>query len=370
MQDRSLRAASDRLTPAQRRVGYVLLWAAIGLLQSLAALQAHRLAGGTRAWDPFVLEGTSVLLVAMLAPAVFALVRTLSARAPGLPASIAVHALGALAFSVAHVAGMYALRFAIYAFAGEQYRPRGADFLFGHELAKDLVTYAIIAGLGYGLLWQRRQRERAQQVLALQAALREARLGRLREQLQPHFLFNALNLVSSLMHVDVERADQMLARLADLLRGTLELGDRQVHPLHDELRLLEPFLDIMAARFGERLRVEIAVDDAAGAAEVPCLLLLPIVENAIRHGVESVSGDARVTLAASLAPQSLTITVTDDAGVLERDARPGGIGLENTRARLSQMYGEAGTLSLQALAPRGVAVTLCVPRTVSQAASA
>jgi two-component system LytT family sensor kinase len=185
-------------------------------------------------------------------------------------------------------------------------------------------------------------RERLVRAEALAA---DARLQALRFQLQPHFVFNTLNAISTLIvEQRTEDASRMVSRLSDFLRVTLDPGEAHEIPLHDELQLAERYLDIERVRFGDRLRVTLDVDASARAARVPTLLLQPLLENAVRHGVSPKIGGAAVNIAARRDGSRLRIVISDvpaqpgeRVGASNGNGR--GIGLRNTRQRLEQLYG-------------------------------
>ena len=193
---------------------------------------------------------------------------------------------------------------------------------------------------------------------ALQSRLAEARLEALRVQLQPHFLFNTLNSVSSLMYRDLEAADTMIARLSDLLRLTLRGGDEREIPLRRELDLL----DIERIRFEERLRVHLDIDAEAETAMLPPFLLQPIVENAVRHAIAARPEGGRLEIAARLDGERLILSVADDGPGLPAGGGVPGVGLSNTRARLAELYGTAARLDLDDTPGGGLTVTVTLPR--------
>ena len=196
---------------------------------------------------------------------------------------------------------------------------------------------------------------------SLQARLAEARLAALRAQLQPHFLFNTLNSVSSLMYRDLDAADTMIARLSDLLRLTLRADQRREIPLREEMELLQRYLDIERIRFEERLRVAIDIAPEAEAAPVPPFLLQPIVENAVRHAIAPRPAGGRLDITARVERDLLVIRVADDGpGFAAGDPEPG-VGLSNTRARLAELHGSAARLDLEQAASGGLVVTIALP---------
>ena len=197
------------------------------------------------------------------------------------------------------------------------------------------------------------------------AARAEARLGLaqlqlLRAQLQPHFLFNALGSIAELVHEDPDRADRMIGRLSDLLRATLDVSGRDEVTLAEELALLRSYVAIQQTRFGDRLDVVIDVPDDGLAARVPFLLLQPLVENAIRHGVGARTAGGRVRISAIRDGAILVLTVEDD-GVGRQVESADGVGLTNTRGRLEAMYGPDATVTMAPRERGGTIVTVRLP---------
>jgi hypothetical protein len=197
---------------------------------------------------------------------------------------------------------------------------------------------------------------------ALRARLAEARLEALRAQLQPHFLFNTLNSVSSLLYRDARAADRMIARLAELLRLSLGVDARTEIPLREELALLGRYLEIERLRFEERLRVELDLAPEAAEVPVPPLLLQPLVENAVRHAVARRREGGRVAIGARVEGDSLVVRVADDGPGLPPGGAIPGVGLSNTRARLRETYGPAAELAIHDAPGGGVVVVVTIPR--------
>ncbi|HVR41723.1 MAG TPA: histidine kinase [Thermoanaerobaculia bacterium] len=173
----------------------------------------------------------------------------------------------------------------------------------------------------------------------LEASLAEARLELLRNQIHPHFLFNTLHAISELMHEDVDAADRMVTRLAELLRASLETSGRQEIPLRDELAMLDRYLDIERVRLGDRLRYDADIDPRALDQLVPNFLLQPLVENAIRHAIAIRREGGEIALRARVDGNALILKISDDGPGFVNAAE--GIGLSNVRARLKQMYANA-----------------------------
>ena len=196
----------------------------------------------------------------------------------------------------------------------------------------------------------------------LEARLAEAQLQNLQLQLQPHFLFNALNTISSVMYDDVSRADTMLARLSDLLRRTLQTGHSQEVPLEEELELVKSYIGIMEERFGDDLLVEFVVDPLVLRALVPQLILQPLVENAMRHGRNPQTPKLVLSIAATPENSELVIRVQDNGPGMAVDASDQmikGVGLSNTEQRLLSLYGARQQMLLENA--NGLRVTIRLP---------
>jgi len=241
--------------------------------------------------------------------------------------------------------------------------------LFGFH--GNIVTYWTVLGIQAALRYYRQYQERRQHALQLelqaselQTRLVQAQLSALKGQLQPHFLFNTLNAIMVLVRQEKGRqAEEMLARLSDLLRSVLEDVEAQEVPLRRELESLQLYLSIEEVRFQDRLRVEISAEPATLDAAVPHLGLQPIVENAVRHGIGRRSVAGRIEISAARVNGALQIQVRDDGPGLPPEGldTARGIGLANTRARLQQLYGDAGRLTVENGAAGGAVATLTLP---------
>ncbi len=231
----------------------------------------------------------------------------------------------------------------------------------------ELLIYLATLGVGYAFDYYDKYRERESRASQLEAQLAQAQLQALRMQLHPHFLFNTLNGIAGLVRDQKNKAAvNMIAGLSDLLRYTLENAGRQEVPLREELDFLELYLDIQQMRFSDRLAVRIEVAPETLDALVPSLILQPLVENAIRHGVAGRASAGTVGVTAELEYGLLRIKVYDDGPGLREDwatpeAAGGGIGLANTRARLEQLYGVRHGFTVRNRERGGVEATLAIP---------
>jgi two-component system, LytTR family, sensor kinase len=214
--------------------------------------------------------------------------------------------------------------------------------------AVNVLLYAAVAAAATTWGYAHDARDRSLRATRLQAQLAEAQLHALGSQLQPHFLFNTLHVISALVRPDPRRAEQLIARLSELLREMLDSSDRVEVPLREELRILEKYADIQEARFGPRLRITLEIDGDVLDVVVPRLVLQPLVENAVRHGLAPRSAAGQVVVRASCSHGRLRLTVRDDGvGVAPGGPSREGVGLGITRARLAQLYGDAARLTLE-----------------------
>jgi two-component sensor histidine kinase len=257
--------------------------------------------------------------------------------------------------------------------------PYGAlarSFLTGY-LIPDILTYWLIAVAYSAYHWREAlrlaERERHDselraaraetQAALLEGQANEARLAALRLELNPHFLFNALNSVAALARSgDSARATMVLARLSELLRETLDSDGDGLVPLAEELRLVSKYLEIQRVRFGERLRVDIDASPSVEQALLPPFSIQPLVENAIQHGVGSVRGPVSLSIRAVANGPDLVVTVSDSGGSLpEPDRLSERVGLGNTKARLRTLYGDRGRVQLRTTPEGSTEVRLSIP---------
>jgi two-component system, LytTR family, sensor kinase len=224
-----------------------------------------------------------------------------------------------------------------------------------------MICWAIL-GVSQALDYYRMYRDRALKASQLQARLMQAQLQVLKMQLHPHFLFNTLHTISALMHQDVHLADRMVARLAELLRITLENAKTQEVPLRQEIDFLKPYIEIQQARLGQRLAVDLDVPADVLGALVPNLILQPLIENAIQHGIAPRAEGGRIEVRARRLDQALELQVCDTGpGLPGTNGYQEGVGLANTRARLRQLYGEEQHFRLSNRSQGGLMVQLTIP---------
>ncbi|MEO7997704.1 MAG: histidine kinase [Gemmatimonadaceae bacterium] len=232
-----------------------------------------------------------------------------------------------------------------------------------------LAVYWAIVGAHAAIRLHSAYREQAVVAARLESDLMGAQLHALRSQLNPHFLFNALNSVVTLMGRDTQGAQRMLVRLSELLRATLAAGDESEVELRHELDLVERYLDIERIRFGDKLTVSVDVDPQLLRASVPALLLQPLVENAITHGISQISTPGLVRVRGWRDGSTLRLEVSDNGpGPLVKPKRAGsGIGISNLRARLERLYGDDHSVSISPAPGGGCVASVSLPFTVARA---
>jgi two-component system LytT family sensor kinase len=274
-----------------------------------------------------------------------------------------IHLTAALVFSLLYVTLRSAVGLVHSRLIDE---PVGFTEVFQPLLVKtfpfNLLIYGVIISVSHGIDYYRKYHERTVHALELEKHLAEARLQALLRQLKPHFLFNTLNGIASLMHTDVDAADRMLVRLGELLRLTMSHPGQPLTRLSDEIGFIEKYLEIERIRFRDRLSVSFDVDPGALDVDVPSLILQPLVENAIRHGIEPHARPGRIEIVARHTAAGLELTVRDNGGGMPAGGfTREGIGIANTRERLRELYGERHRYEMENRPGGGLAVKIVIP---------
>lgn len=312
----------------------------------------------------FIEEGTGSFGSFALSGLVFLTWRRAPLRGPAFWRRLPTYLLLGLALSAVNTSFMWVSRSVIFPLVGLGAYDYGAMPLrYLMEAPSALMGFAMMLGalwLSEEIVARRRQ---ATAQSELERALAESQLHSLRLQLQPHFLFNALNTISAQLHDDPRGADRLIGRLSELLRVSFRATDRMTVPLHEELALLEAYAELMRARFGSRLDLRIESDPAAADVVLPPLLLQPLVENAVRHGGLERSGHARIALGVHVSGGGLVVTVSDDGPGAPpgRDPMTSGTGLSTTARRLALLYGESARLDAHNAADGGFEVRIELP---------
>ena len=340
-------------------------WLVPALLSGFNTYLQARLGREQPDWHWIWFDSLDWLLYALLTPFVFRASRTFPLRRPQLARHVLIHVAGALGMCVAWAGLGTLLRLMIF--------PPGADASAGGlwlqfvrwistTLPFGVGVYFALVGIQHSFFYYAQLREREMQAARLAAQLSEARLGALRMQLNPHFLFNSLNAITVLMR-DQNTADaaRMLELLTDVLREVLRTDERHETSLSREMELIRRYLAIEQIRFSDRLRPQIEIDPSLVRAAVPRFLLQPLVENAVRHGIARRGDAGLVQVTAHREEDQLVISVRDDGPGLPTTENRGGVGLTNTRDRLAALYGVNGTLEIKNASGYGVIVKVRLP---------
>lgn len=359
-------------------VAIVAFWGVIVAL-SLARMALDTRHG--RAGQPFPGAGLGVsvefVLWALLTPLIFAFSRRYRLEGSSWPAHLGIHIALAFGVAVAVDVGQHGLLEPLLGvqlpFAG-RYHPLSIwRAVAGLWFLDEFIIYLVVLSAGFArdYFWRYQERLRETfklraQAAELEARLSEARLMALRMQLDPHFLFNTLHAVSALVERDPGGVRRMIARLSELLRYTLENQGTQEVPLRQDLRFLEGYLEIQRIRFQGKLDVSEEIEPEALEALVPNLVLQPLVENAVRHGVGHIEGRGRIEIKAFHRDGRLHLAVSDNGPGLAAGGGDGaswreGVGLRNTRERLESLYGTAQRLELVPGAGGGLSAEITLP---------
>ena len=350
------------MNSTRSKIAFGIAWLLFWSLMMLVAVEDYRRDGGTAYWQPMLWEGSSALVATLL----LFIQRRIGARYNHLIATpwrwFAIQACIMPLYWIAFVPLAFGIRHAVYSLAGSSYDHEPWGQVFVYESLKITVFAGLFTVIAFGLLSWREligARLRAEQANAL---LREAQLQSLARQMQPHFLFNALNTISSLMHTDVQRADAVLVQLSDMLRAALALGQRPQARLEEELRLARAYAGVMEGRFDGRAQIDWRIEESVLGVLLPAMSVQPLLENVFKHTVERRRAPTRILVSAAHEGESLVLRVEDDAGRLDADrAGESGIGLANLRARLAALHGERASLALSQLEPGGVRTEVRLP---------
>ncbi len=341
-------------------LGFVAgIWALVGLFYSSQIYFFFlRTPKPVSALHALAWQMSAVVVFAVSTPLVLWLARRYRIERNSWKRAVAVHMLAGTAFSIVWALCHILLDRAFAVNPSPNFEISNLPRVIFFNLDRELLVYWIIVVISHAVDYYQRYREGE-----LRAS--QAQLHALKMQLHPHFLFNALHSISALVHSDPDTADKMIARLGDFLRLTLDTATAQEVPLRQEIEFLNCYLEIERIRFRDRLTTSLDVDTQTLECRVPNLILQPIVENAIRHGVAPRSAPGRVEVRAEQRGGALRLQVRDNGKGLPADGvcatKGGGVGLSNTRARLQQLYGGAYRFEIENDPEGGTLVTLEIP---------
>ena len=364
--DEGTRPVANRGGISRRGLAIVAAWALIALLFAgqawFAAQVRHEPLPWARASGIWVVWAA---IWAALTPIALHLAARFPLQRPHVLRAIAVHAAASAACATATLA-LFAVAAPV--IGATQVEPTWLGTfarLLGTTFILQTIVYWVIVAAAHGERGVRAAREKDRRQLRLEAQLAEARLQTLRAQLEPHFLFNALNTISVLMRENVDAAERILLQLSALLRRSLDGTEADEVTLGEELGFLESYLAIEQARFGERLGIRIVAPDDVLDARVPTLILQPLVENALHHGIATRAGPGRVEIRAERHGDMLRLRVTDDGRGLPPAASER-VGLANTRARLQLLYADRQRFDVRNADTGGVIADIELPWSTGQ----
>jgi two-component system, LytTR family, sensor kinase len=354
-----------RVAPWRWYAFVVAIWTIFALL-SVAQGLARMPAGRDIPWAAVLSDRMADWYTcALFTPAYFWLARHYPVIRPHWKRGVVAHLAATQLFVV--------VKYALYVSAGDWlgYRPVAGPLAAGtwrvvrNNVITENMAFWAVAAVVHAIVFHRAAQEREARAERLRSELVQARLDALTGQLHPHFLFNALNSVSALMHRDLPAADAMLARLGDLLRRTLRAGESPEVTLEEEFALLGDYLAVVGVRFRDRLSVEMHLEPGTERAMVPHFLLQPLVENALEHGISRRAGAGRIEVRSARSStdgDTLVLSVSDDGPGYRADASPtNGIGLANTRRRLAALYADRQRLTLTDRPTGGLLVRVELP---------
>ena len=355
------------------------VWSFVALAATLTIYHLYR---STNSPTPFMtvlgMQFSQILTYAPLTPFAFVFALRYPIHRENWVRRSLLYFAGGLLFTLAHIA----LRAATpYAFWDPKYRDWGSAIWDSHthlfrvpwsvlqkqffsSVVDDITgTFVPIALVAHAVSYYRSFRERELRAAQLEGQLAKAHLQTLKSQLQPHFLFNTMHSISSLMLIDVQAADQMMTRLGDLLRMSLESAGTQITTLSRELEFVNCYLEIEKVRFAERLTVTLEIATETLDASVPHLLLQPLVDNAVKHGTSKLSAGGEIRITALAQDGELQINIKDNGPGCGKDTAfpPGGLGLRITRERLESLYGQDQSMEMLSLPAGGTVTRVCIP---------
>src|SRR5438270_1236439 len=357
------------LTSRTRRLlQWALIFAAWTLIVVTFSVQAYvfTVARGRpdNFWHEFLVASTDWYIWAALTPLVLFFCRRFRITSDNWISAVPVHLAVGILISFLQLAVQVRLNYIV----NPGYKMTYWRVLYFFATFKghiNLLTYWVIVALNHGLYYYEQSRARELAWSRMETDLANAQLQVLNMQLHPHFLFNTLHSISTLISEDPQAARQMVLKLSDLLRASLNKIDQPAVPLQQELELLECYISIEQTRFKDRLTIEKEIDSTALACEVPTMILQPLVENAVRHGISKHRQTDRISIVAQRANGRLLLEVRNCIGSMENGGSTPtrGIGLTNTRARLEQLYNSHHSSDIANREGGGVAVKFSLPAT-------
>jgi two-component system LytT family sensor kinase len=356
-----------------------VVWALLAFVATLSVTELYRGQGSDTSFKELaMMEFSQLMPFALLTPLVFFLADRFPIRRDNWLRTSLLYTAGGIVFTAGHIAirgltpfGVWDPKMHVWRSAFWDYHAHRMDVqwhilqrMFLVNAFDDITgTYLPIILIAYVVSYYSTLKDRDRAAAQLETQLAQANLRALKSQLQPHFLFNTMHSISSLMFTDVAAADKMMSRLSDLLRMSLEDGSEQITTLNRELEFVNGYLEIEKVRFGDRMGVHLDISPETLDAQVPHLLLQPLVENAVQHGLAKVSHDGKLTISSRPNGDHLWLTIWDNGPGFDGDAFSPrlGLGIAASRERLRTLYGENQSLSFRIPPNGGTEVTIRIP---------
>jgi two-component system, LytTR family, sensor kinase len=357
------------------RIGTIVLLAALFSAIGLLFFSYHVLDDLARgragtALPRFIEEMTGAYAAAIVIPIAAWISRRFPFGFRTWPLALVAQFGGLLVYTALHTSLMAASRALLFPLAGLGPYDYGIMwYRYPMEASFDTLIYAMVVGFVYVFERLRAAREAEVRAAELQTRLAQSQLENLKLQLHPHFLFNTLNAISSVMYEDVAKADTMMAQLSDFLRLVLDSGGVHEVPLERELVVEQMYVDIMKTRLDSRLNLSLDIEPELRDAAIPFMLLQPLLENSIKHGLAADSNALDIEIMARRQGNTTVIGIRDNGRGLRRNGATDRRGLANVRERLAYMYGDAASFAIVPASGRGTQVTLSIPFTLLGAAA-
>lgn len=299
------------------------------------------------AWEPWSWAFTAVYAYALVTPAIIYFCNKWPLGKTQIVKTFLKLVLLYIPITLIFITLMFAFRYLVYWLVpGVDFNPGDPVDIYVYEFPKTISFYFMVAFVAYTRFYRKQAHQEQLNAAKLHGELLDARLEVLQHQLRPHFLFNTLNLISSTMYQDVDKADSIIARLADLLRYSLATQHEPFVSLQQELDAMKSYLEIAQLRFGERLTTELQIEAAAQSVMIPVMLLQPLLENAVKYGIEPSDNGGSILISAKLVDNHLVIRIVNSIHQPSIKRSSFGIGLENTQKRLEYLYQEKASLVL------------------------
>ena len=342
---------------------WMMVWTFIGIVLAQTEIANATQSGFTGdAWQPWSWAFTAVYAYALVTPIIIYSCYLWSFDKGQIISTFTKLLLLYLPVTLVFITLMLTLRYLVYWLMLGEVFPHGEIVsVYFYEFPKSFTFYFAVIFATYARIFQQKEQQEKITAARLHGELLDAKLEVLQHQLQPHFLFNTLNLISSTMYQNVDKADSIITRLADLLRYSLATQQKPFVTLQQELDAMKSYLEIAQLRFGERLSTELQISTEAQSVMIPVMLLQPLLENAVKYGIEPSDNGGSILLSANISENKMTIKIVNSLHQQTIQSTSFGIGLENTKKRLKYLYQDKASLLLTKIADDKIELVIILP---------